>query len=282
MSKAFGVVYNHICKLIFSHRTYTCVALQITSIFCLLQPFVLISKHLNLLLTPLGFVFLVNNHTAHFVLSSCIIFLFSNAPYIDDTTPYIISRAGLTGFATGNIIFIFMLSVLYTIAANIFCILCILPVITWNLQWGNGWELMANSPEIQQFFRVFDIDSYIIKSFDACFSLIISIILEICSTFFMGMIAMILNRLTKKYFGILVAIIFFVMDVGISNLFPLALVKISPLTLSSITAIFEYSKFVDLDLFYAFKFFFFSLTCMVIFYYWIECIYYARNRRGVL
>ena len=98
----------------------------------------------------------------------------------------------------------------------------------------------------------------------------------------MGMIAMILNRLTKKYFGILVAIIFFVMDVGISNLFPLALVKISPLTLSSITAIFEYSKFVDLDLFYAFKFFLVSLTCMVTFYYWIECIYYARNRRGVL
>lgn len=282
MAKSVRVCQNQFLKFIHRPRTLIMTVILAIFIYCMLQPFVDIAQQNNFGLTPYAFPFLTNDHIAHLVILSVAVLLFSSAPFVDDATPYIISRSGMPSYATGNVFFILVLSILYTATVALISVLCILPVVQWGTDWGDGWRAISQYEFVAQYFRVFDISRYLLATYTAPMALWISIVLEICVVFFLGMTTMTLNRLTRRPVGLWVAIAFAVMDFGTCNLLPLFLVKVSPVSLSSLTAIAEYNNFLSVGLNDAVIFFVISIIVLVLSYQAVECIYYLQRKKGIL
>ena len=142
------------------------------------------------------------------VYGSFAMLLFSNAPFMDRHTPFIMIRTGRNSWVWGQLLYILFTSFLYTIINYVITVLSFLPYIDFTNDWGKVIRTLAMNPTsayekgIQ---LTVVVNSSIVTSFTAIEATLISLGLFFLVTLFMGTIIFSLNLVVGKMCGTIVA-----------------------------------------------------------------------------
>ena len=217
-------------------------------------PFLTIAFKENLRLSPLSYPILMNDHIANLALKSAYL---PSLSYVlrgnvlarssqDSKKKYVL----FSGYI--NII---IFSLLYTILIQISCFICILPVVEWNSFWSNGWRVLA-SPELMIKYNIsLPINSFLMTKFTGLDAYLFCCLLDFLSLVFLGSIILVFSSNKHYSIGAIISASFLILDMGIQNLVPPLLAKISPITLSMLECIVEYDDYLRLTVRDTFQFY---------------------------
>jgi hypothetical protein len=205
--------------------------------------------------TPLGFVHMINDFIFQTVFLLGIIFLLSSAPFRGDFYPYIVYRSGDKEWEIGNILYIIIITFLYTVFLVIMSIIGLKGRIDFVCEWGKIWGTLARTNAGSQFGVQFAVSDYIIGKYEALYAMIVSFLLEWTCFIWIGMCIYFFNSLTKKSIGVFLAGIFVFLDTMIYNSWTPWAYRFSPVTLSHLSAFTKGYVYYGITLQYAWRFF---------------------------
>ncbi|AEE96632.1 hypothetical protein [Mahella australiensis] len=135
-------------------------------------------------------------------------FLFSDAPFIDKHTPFLLIRTGRTPWVLGQLCYIVFTSLLYTIINYAITVISFFPYIDFTSDWGKVIRTLAMNPASayeKGLNLTVLIDSSIVTSFSAIEATLISLGLFFLVTLFMGIVIFSFNIIIGKMSGIIAA-----------------------------------------------------------------------------
>lgn len=194
------------------------------------------ARDINIDVSPWIFPFLFTQKFIKLLFFFPLILLFSNAPFIDDNQPYIISRSGRTPWSIGQIGYIFIASSFYFIFLMFLTIVINLPNIQFTMEWGKVLGTLANTNAPIQVGLKTIITSSTIHYFSPIQAMWFSFLLSWLVGVFLGLIIYVINSLTNtRIFGVFTASFFLVLDATITD--KSYLYRFSPVSWSNLARI---------------------------------------------
>lgn len=225
---SFSIGINNIRKWTCNPRMYVILSLMIILIWNYINPFIGASKAIGYRVTPWLFPHLVNSYWIQRLMLLGLILLFCDAPFIDNTQPYMIIRSNKTSWALGQIFYIIMASAIYFAILAILSIILILPVIYISSSWGKILTTFANT-DAGYMFGIDYISYNIISTFKPFQSMITAFIIEWSIGVLLGLIIFSGNMYFKRGVGSIIAIAIVLFDtfIGFGSFY---VAKFSPVT----------------------------------------------------
>jgi hypothetical protein len=197
-----------------------------------------ITKMLGLRINPIIFPFFSSSPIPQLVLYSGIVFLYSDAPFIDETQPYIIIRSKRTTWAWGQILHIIMFSGLCFLILIGFSMLVALPDATLAT---NGWGKVINTLAQTNAGSATSLSFYISDKIPTAYSplqaLVYCFLLNWGMTSFLGILMFAANLRFGKMVGPVLGGIILLYDLLVLNTFAIKYYKTSPLSMSRLSMI---------------------------------------------
>lgn len=206
------------------------VVLRMWSIFMGMGEYV---KAIGFPLHPWLFAFLPAD-TMHFAtLILPFVLIISDAPFRNRQQQFVLQRTGKVTWVSGQLLFLFMTSVLYTFIIWVLSWLVVLPYTEWGMDWGIALNTAAQTKEHAQYANVM-LEYYAIKGatpLEATAWVAFSMIFVF---FVMGEIMVLCNLWTKKGIGPAIVSAFVTLSMVLGylkkTLFPREVVWISPVS----------------------------------------------------
>jgi len=132
--------------------------------------------------------------------------LFSNAPFIDRHTPFLLVRTGRITWVLGQLLYIFLTSLLYTIVNYVITVISFIPFIEFTSDWGKVIRTLGSDPGSayeKGIYLTVTIQSSIISAFSAIEATLISLGLFFLVTLFIGIVIFSFNLIIGKMSGII-------------------------------------------------------------------------------
>lgn len=193
---------------------------------------------LNLKINPLLYPFLSDDSVKQLVICAGIIFLFSDAPFIDKSQPYIIIRSKRTAWALGQILHIIIFSGVYFLIFMGFSFLIIMPYSTLATDgWGKVVNTLAQTDLTSQLDMGFGFSATIISLYSPIQAFVLNFLLNWALASFLGMLIFAVNLKFDKMIGPVVALVWLLLDLLIVNYLPYSWFKYSPLSMSRLSVL---------------------------------------------
>ena len=158
--------------------------------------------------TPFLFPFLFTHPFMKLVVFTCVIFAFSNAPFVSSIQLLLMSRSGKSAWYLAQIIYVAICTIIITM------FLIMLPIIRhFNLivikgDWGKVWINLANNYEI-----INPSDYTVISRYSASETMLYTVVMFILVVMFIAMILMFFNTVfPNKGLGIVLSSIFVILE----------------------------------------------------------------------
>lgn len=132
--------------------------------------------------------------------------LFSNAPFIDRHMPFILVRTGRITWVLGQLLYIFLASLLYTMINYLITVMAFIPRIDFTSDWGKIIRTLATNPNIaaeKGIEKTVNIQNGIVTTFSAIEATLLSLGLFFLVTFFIGVVIFSLNLMIGKMSGLI-------------------------------------------------------------------------------
>ena len=113
------------------------IFLVITILWCVL-PIRAFLRDVGIAISPWLFPFISTDLYTQVAIILCSVFLFSDAPFIDGSAPYVIIRSGRHLWAAGQILYIFMASAMLVLFIVLLTLLPFVNRIEWTVEWGKA------------------------------------------------------------------------------------------------------------------------------------------------
>ena len=235
LKAAISICGVQLRKNILSGRTGIVALLMGMYLFIVLQPVRDMAWDVGYAATPLAFVFLSCDSISLMVIMAGAVALYSNAPFHDETYPYLIVRAGRGAWVAGNSMYIALLGLVYVAYVWLVSSLTLAPCLELNISWGKIWNTLAMTNASFEYALTFAVPIGVIRYYEPGAALVQALAAAWCCTAFIGASAYLFNSLTNRPIGTWLgaAIIFF--DIAIYNLFPSNWIRYSPLSISMIS-----------------------------------------------
>lgn len=101
--------------------------------------------------SPWIFALLTENSSNQLFIILGALFLFCDAPFLHANSGWQILRAGRSNWFLGNMLYIWLLSFLYSVGVGILPIVSILPMLEWDTGWGKILGSLAQTSAASQF-----------------------------------------------------------------------------------------------------------------------------------
>lgn len=166
-------------------------------------------------ITPCVLIFLFQSGSIGVNLPKVMIYLgfvvlLSDVPFMDEATPYVMTRSKRGAWWRGECIYIWMASFLYMAFITIVSILLVLPTVTWNGLWGSTIVEAVKSSGAAIGLRV---EASIVQVFYPSATLWLTFLAGWLSMSLLGHMAYAINLLiNKKVAGIAVMVFFILLD----------------------------------------------------------------------
>jgi hypothetical protein len=184
-------------------------------------------------MSPWVFPFLYSTRYVKILFFAPLLLLFCDAPFIDATQPYVISRSGRIAWSVGQLLYIVVISALYFLFLFLISNLFILTYIEPSFEWGKVFGTLANTDAAGKLDILCFVDNRVLSYFTPMQATWFTFLLSWLVGIFFGFIIYALNSLTNtRSLGIVAATFFLVLDSAASGL-PL-LIRWSPVSWSSI------------------------------------------------
>ncbi|HBA70494.1 MAG TPA: hypothetical protein DCZ40_14230 [Lachnospiraceae bacterium] len=184
---------------IMNARTYALFMIQGFILYIYLKPVINFSQTVQHKVSVWVFPFLLSNIYFAFLFLLEIIYYFSNVPFMQYSNMYQIIRTGRKTWAVGQIISIFLQSVLIMAVNFLFCII----LLGRNCEWGTGWgkvlhtAALTNAAQYYEF--LFEIPYDAMQNFTAIELSICTFLIGSLVVFWMGifmfMLSIVFNRM---------------------------------------------------------------------------------------
>lgn len=205
----FSVCRHNLRKWIYDSRTIIIFLIMLIVNNRLANLFLAYSAQLgDVGVAPWYFVFLLNSYAmAKLLMFFPIMLLFCDAPFIDSNQPYIIARATRKTWCLGQLLYIFVASLIYTLT-SIFCsFIMIIGKVDWTLDWGRA-IYTAGDPNNGGL-----ADQKILHYFDPITAMFYSAFLMWMTCIFIGLLVYVINAATQRNgYGVMAGCFFIMWD----------------------------------------------------------------------
>lgn len=131
-------------------RIYVVMAVSLVFQYYTFNSLHTICDFLGEAVTPWVFPFFLGSPSLFFIYGGQAMLLFCDAPFLDSQAPFVMIRTGRRGWIIGQILYVFLLSLLYTFWNCLIAALLLLPDVSFEAGWGKVlWTISAN-PDIFQ------------------------------------------------------------------------------------------------------------------------------------
>lgn len=240
---------------ILSKRTIVLFFIMGIFMYSNMEPVAFFCESVGINATPLGFVHMINDYIFQTVFVIGIIFILSNAPFRGDIYQYIVYRSGEKEWEMGNIVYIIIMTFLYTVFLAIMSLIGLKGRIDYVWEWGKIWGTLARTNAGSQFGIQFAVNDYIIGKYEAFYAMTVSFLLEWICFIWIGMCIYFFNSLIKRAVGVFLAGFFVFLDTMIYNSWTPWAYRFSPITLSHLSAFTKGYVYYGITLQYAWVFF---------------------------
>ena len=166
----------------------------------------------NVNVTPWGLPFLLSNFNNLIIIMFGYVFLYCNAPFIDEQKPYVILRSGRKIFSAAQILYIFVSSLIYAIFLAVATIVCSLPRVEFSPKWGKVFKTLAITSEGSQFNVALPVTEKITLNFTPIEAMVKQLLLLWLIGCFLGFLIFALNMHFPRFVGIGAASLFIFLD----------------------------------------------------------------------
>lgn len=197
-----------------------------------------ITEMLDMRINPVLFPFLSSDIIKQLILYSGIVFLFSDAPFIDESQPYVFIRSKRTTWALGQILHIIIFSGLCFLILIGFSMLIVLPHATLTTDgWGKVINTLAQTNAGTELNLEFYISYKIPSVYSPLEALVYCFLLNWGMTSFLGLLIFAANLKWGKMVGPVLGGIILLYDLLVYNTFALSYFKTSPLSMSRLSLV---------------------------------------------
>lgn len=191
------------------------------------------AKMMNIKTNPLIFPFFSSDPVKQLILLSGVIFLFSDAPFINKSQPYVIIRSKRSSWVLGQILYVILASAVYFLILMCASILILLPNATFATDgWGKIINTLAQTNAGAQINLQFNIAEKITSFYSPLEAFGLSFLLNWSIASFLGLLMFIINLKFNRMLGLVVGATVLFLDLLAINILPYKFYHFSPVTLS--------------------------------------------------
>lgn len=162
--------------------------------------------------TPWALVFLMTSFTSLIIIMLGFVFLYCDAPFLDQHQPYILLRTGRKTFIAGQILYIFASSFLYTFFVFLMTVLCCLPNLQFSTGWGKIFKTLAVTGIGSQFGISFSVPQILVQNDTPLAAMGEQILLLWLVGCFLGFLIFTFNLFLPRIYGIIFASLLVLLD----------------------------------------------------------------------
>lgn len=200
-------------KLLTNYRLWLAVLMLLILTHIYTKDYGLFCDTVDMKLSPWIFPFLYNAKYLKILFFAPLLLLFCDAPFIDNSQPYVICRSGRVIWSIGQLLYIVILSALYFIFLFLISCLFVSNHIEFSLEWGRVLNTLASTGAGYATGLMPHISSRIMFYFTPLQATWFTFLLSWLSGIFLGLIIYAVNSLTGgRSLGIILASSFVVLD----------------------------------------------------------------------
>lgn len=126
-------------------KVYIIIILSFMYIQFMLNPVKLFARNVQMGVSPYLFPFLLTSNYSVKMFLLLAILLFCNAPFMDEAQLYIVVRTGRRKWCAGQILYMMMLSGIYTLILILFTMVALIPELSVRSDWGKVINTLAQT-----------------------------------------------------------------------------------------------------------------------------------------
>ncbi len=207
----FTIAGNNIRRWATNPRIYILAALLIIFLWDYIGPILHFSQAVGYRVSPWVFPFLSNTFYIQMILMLGIVFLFCDAPFLNEGQPYLLIRSGRVHWAVGQVLYIMIGTALYFLFVASISILMLAPNLYISTDWGKVLATLAQTDAGQVYHILLGIDHRTQLLYTPFQAFCLSLFLDWCAGTILGLVIFIINNYLNRAIGAIVAsaIIFF-------------------------------------------------------------------------
>ena len=205
----------------------------ITILWCVL-PIRAFLCDVGIAISPWLFPFVSADLYVQVAIILCSVFLFSDAPFIDESAPYVIVRSGKHLWAAGQILYIFMASAMLVLFIVLLTLLPFVNRIEWTVEWGKAIGTISLTDAASVYNIPFALYQRIIYSFSPVLVMGLSLLLNWMMCSLIGLIMFVFNMSIGHSSGSIICCTITMFNYFIANFLSARWLRFSPISLSNI------------------------------------------------
>lgn len=234
--KSFPICINKIRRWFTNPRIYILGVLLIILVLNHVGPITAFSKSVGYRVTPWVFPFLSNFFFTQIGMMLGIVFLFCDAPFIDEGQPYLLIRSGRIQWGVGQVLYIMLGTAIYFLFITFISILVLSPNMFVSDGWGKVLSTLAQSNAGQEI-KILPVSYKIQTLYSPMKAFSLSLLLEWCAGTILGLIIFITNIHLNRAMGAIIASAVTFLDILISNALPNYMYHFSPISMARLTVL---------------------------------------------
>ena len=197
----------NLSKWIVSPRIYAVLLLSLIYIYMNTHGIAEYAAMMGRASAPWSFPFYVSQDIMVFVYGTITVLLFCDAPFYDGQTLYLLIRMRRGEWLLGQILYILVTSVIYTICMILLHILVLIPHVEWNTDWGPVLYTLGNDPNValEHGISMLPLNGQIMEIFSAGKAMVLGSLQYILVSSFIGMLIFCGNVMSNRTAGVFLA-----------------------------------------------------------------------------
>lgn len=189
---------------------------------------------MGIAISPWFFPFVSTDLYVQVAIILCSVFLFSDAPFIDESAPYIIVRSGRLLWTAGQIFHIFIASAILVMFIVMLTMLPFANRIEWTVEWGKAIGTISLTNAASVYNIPFVLYQRIIYSFSPISAMGLSMLLNWMMCSLIGLIMFVFNMSVGHSSGSIICCTITMFNYFIANFLSARWLRFSPISLSNI------------------------------------------------
>ena len=236
--KTFTIAIYSVRRRISDSRVICLFVLHLVFVWSNISVIGPFTKMVGVRVNPLLYPFLASDPVKQLIIFAGIVFLYSDAPFIDKSQPYLIIRSKRTVWSLGQILYVVISSAVYILILMSISVLIVLPDATFATNgWGQVVNTLAQTNAASQINLQFGVSEKIISLYSPLEAFVLCFLLNWGMASFLGLFIFAISLNLGRMAGMVISGIVLLLDLLVINSLPYSYFKFSPLSLSRLSVL---------------------------------------------
>ncbi len=235
INKSFQICLYNIRKWFANPRIYILALLLVIFVINYVGPISRFSKSVGYRVSPWIFPYISDYYFTQMLMMLGLIFLFCDAPFMDEGQTYFIIRSGRFTWGLGQVFYIMIGTACYFLFIIILSTLVIAPNMFFSLGWGKVMGTLAQTNAGLLYKIPLPISHQIQLLYSPIQAFLTSFFLEWCAGTMLGLIVFVVNINFSRAMGVIVASAVAMLDTVIFNALPFFMNHFSPVSMARLS-----------------------------------------------